>query len=397
MPNPISAIRVRVAGIDRFDSLSLERVRTVAEAIESRTGLQVDITFGSSQSAQTIVLPAGTHGRPQLRLTERWSVKGVATRITQAVDRKSEILFGLILVVCVLFLGNAATASVRDRRSELAILACLGWPARRLFATTLGEVGIIGLFAGALAYAVSVPLGHLFDAKVTSGHALLAVPVAIGLTLLSGLLPAARAAGAHPGEAVRPAVTSSRRAHSARGLVTLAIGNLLRVPGRTLLGVLAMAVAVCAMTLVAAVLFAFHGAVTGTMLGDAVTLKVRSVDTISVVTTTLLAALAIADVLYLNVRERAAEIATLEATGWTTGAVRRMVSYEGLGMGVVGSAIGFGVGLAGAAWFAGGVTTALVLTGIGAAGAGTLLTALAAVATTLWLGRVSTLTSLAEE
>ena len=87
------------------------------------TGLDVDITIGSSPSAQSVVLPAGTYGRPELTLSERWSRKGVAVAIVAAADRKSLLLLGLVLLVCVMFLGNAVAAAVRDRRRELGVLA----------------------------------------------------------------------------------------------------------------------------------------------------------------------------------------------------------------------------------------------------------------------------------
>jgi putative ABC transport system permease protein len=65
-PAPLSAIRVRVAGVTGFDDTSRERVRNVAEAIGSATGLDVDITMGSSPAPQTVSLPAGKFGRPEL-------------------------------------------------------------------------------------------------------------------------------------------------------------------------------------------------------------------------------------------------------------------------------------------------------------------------------------------
>ena len=82
----------------------------------------------------------------------------------------------------------------------------------------------------------------------------------------------------------------------------------------------------------------FHGAVVGTLLGDAVTLQVRGVDYFAVAATIALGGLATADVLYLNVRERAGEFAALRAIGWTEGALDRLVSWEGLVIGVTGAA-----------------------------------------------------------
>ena len=111
--DPVSVIRVRVAGVTGTDALSRERINAVAQQIAQRTGLDVDIAAGSSPSPVTIDLPAGTYGPPPLTLTEGWVKKGVAVAILSAVDKTSVALFTLILVVCVLFVGNAATAAVR--------------------------------------------------------------------------------------------------------------------------------------------------------------------------------------------------------------------------------------------------------------------------------------------
>ena len=91
--------------------------------------------------------------RPELEaLIQDWIKKGVALAILKAVDKTSVALYVLILVVCVLFVGNAATAAVRGRRRELGVLASLGWRRSRLFATVLGELAGIGLVAGLLSY-----------------------------------------------------------------------------------------------------------------------------------------------------------------------------------------------------------------------------------------------------
>lgn len=56
-----------------------------------------------------------------------------------ALRQQSRELFALILVVCALFVTNAASAAVRARRDELGVLACLGWSTGRLFAVVLAE------------------------------------------------------------------------------------------------------------------------------------------------------------------------------------------------------------------------------------------------------------------
>ncbi|MEU8043010.1 FtsX-like permease family protein [Micromonospora echinofusca] len=394
---PISAIRVRVADVGGYDERAAERVRLVAERIAQATGLDVDITLGSSPTPQAVELPAGAFGRPELRLTENWSALGVASVITKAVDRKSVALFVLVLVVCALFLGNAVAAAVRDRRSELAVLACLGWPARRIGALILGEVAALGLAAGLLALALAVPLGVTLDIDVGWRRALLAVPVALLLALVAGLAPALRATRAHPAAALRPAVATARWVRRPRTLAGLALANLARTPGRTLLGAGALAIGVAALTLVAAAGYAFRGAIVGSLLGDTVSLSVRGADTMAAVATVLLGAAAVADVLYLNIRDRAAELATLRAIGWSDAALGRLIGYEGLALGVLGAVTGAGLGLAGTAWLVGALPGTLVTVAALVAVAGVLVTSVAALVPAALLRRLPTARLLAEE
>lgn len=395
---PISAVRVRVAGVTGFDDLSREIVRRTAEEIATSTGLDVDIMLGSSPTPQEIALPAGRFGRPALVLEEGWSRKGVAAAIVKAVDRKSLVLFGLILVVCVLFLANATAAGVRSRQRELAILACTGWSRGRLAGLIAGEVALTGLAGGVLSGLLAVPLADVLGITLSPLHAASAVPVALTVALLAALPPAWRASLARPGTVLHsPARPHRGRPARRRTVFALARANLFRVPGRTLVGAVALALGVAGITLVAAVTWAFHGSITGSLLGDAVSVRTRGVDQVAVAAVLLLGLAAVADVLFVNVRDRAAELAALRAMGWSPMAMARLVAYEGLGIGLVGAVLGATAGLAGTAWFAGSMPPALVGTALVAAGAGVLATGLAAVAPALAQQRIPVPRLLAEE
>jgi len=208
---PISVIRVRVAGVTGPDQASLNRIKTVAEQIELRTRLTVDIVAGSSPAPTAIAVPADTFGTPPLLLSEGWVKKGVAISILNAVDRSSVTLFVLILVVCALFVANSATAAVRGRRQELGVLAALGWTRTRLFVTVLGEVALTGLTAGILGALLSPPLAAALGLHASPARAALAIPVAMALAVLAGAVPAWLAARADPVAAVRPPVLAVRR------------------------------------------------------------------------------------------------------------------------------------------------------------------------------------------
>lgn len=233
---PISTIRVRVTGVTGPDKLSRERVRLVAQQIQQRTGLNVDITLGSSPTPVTVQLPAGKYGRPPLAVSEGWVKKGVAVAIITGVDRKSLTLAVLILAVCALFVINAASAAVRSRRTELGILSCLGWSAARLFSVILIELASVGLAAGAGGSLLALPLSHAVGVHASPARAALAVPAAVLLAVLAGVIPARRAARADPAAATRPAVQLPRRAHAPRSVLTLGLTNLIRMPARALIG-----------------------------------------------------------------------------------------------------------------------------------------------------------------
>lgn len=394
---PISVIRVRVNGVRGPDALSRERIRLVAERIARRTGLRVDITAGASPTPVSVELPVGRFGRPSLTLQEGWVKKGAAVAILSAVDRKSLVLFALILIVCALFTTNASAAAVRSRRTDLGVLACLGWPTRRLFAIVVLELGLIGFAAGVAGSALALPIGALLGLHVSAARAAIAIPAATTLAVLAALWPAVIAARSNPAVAVQPAITGAGRSHAARTIAGLALTNLVRVPGRSLLGAASLAIGVCALTLLLAVTIAFRGAVVGTLLGDAVAVQARSADFVAVAATLALGALAVADVLYLNVRDRAREFATLRATGWQERQLARLVTLEGVGMGSAGALVGAGLGLLGAVLFAGEITVAVVLVSAAAAAAGTAVAAAATLVPTALLRRLPTAELLAEE
>ncbi|WP_344929054.1 FtsX-like permease family protein, partial [Streptosporangium carneum] len=316
---PLSVIRVRVAGVTGTDPVSRERISQVARDIVAATGLEVDITVGSSPTPVTVELPAGSFGRPALTLQEGWVAKNVAYRILNAADHKSLVLFVLVLAVCGLFVVNGAAAAVRARRSELGVLACLGWSRPKLFGTVLSEVGAIGLLAGVVSAALAWPVASWAQVAPPGERAWLAVPAATGLALLAGLAPAWLASRVPPAEAVRPAVRLPRRARSPRGVAGLAVSGLTRSPGRTLLGAATLTVAVFGLTVLLGVTYGFRGRVVGSLLGDAIVVQARPADYAAVTVMFTLAALAVADVLYLGVRERDAELATLRASGWSGG------------------------------------------------------------------------------
>ncbi|MEV6923293.1 FtsX-like permease family protein [Dactylosporangium sp. NPDC051485] len=394
---PISMVRVRVAGDVGIDAFSQERVRAIADQIHLATGLRVDLVGGSSAAGVAEQLPAGQFGRPALAVRENWLRLGVATTIVSALDRKSLVLAILVLIACALAVGNAASAAVRTRATELGVLACLGWARWRLFALVTGESVTVGAVAGLLGTILALALSRLLGVSLGADYALLAIPAALLLSGLAALPPAWRATRADPGAAVRPAVVLVRRRRVPRRVSGLAMGNVLRAPGRTVLGAVSLALGIASLTLLVIINLTFRGSVSGTVLGDAITVQVQSTDYIAAVLTTLLGAATVADVLYVNIRERAAEFALLGAVGWADAPLGRLAAYEALAIGVLGATTGVGVALGTAALLSSELTAISYAVAAAAALAGALLAVAAAILPVRSLRRLPTARLLAEE
>jgi ABC-type antimicrobial peptide transport system permease subunit len=263
---------------------------------------------------------------------------------------------------------------------ELSTLSCLGWTRGQLMRLLLGEMAVIGTGAGLTGALVALAAGHALGVPVSTGRALAAVPAALVITLLAAVWPIWRASLPAPlpglpatGGRARPA----GGARQLRGPLQLAYRNLRGEPGRTGLGMAAVGVGSAGLTMLLAITVAFRGSVVGSVLGDAVSLQARRVDYLAVAVTVLLAAIAVADVSYLNIRERREDLALLRAIGWADRQLGRLIIAEGVLIGLAGSAVGAGLGLAVTALLAGSVPGSLWLLAALTALVGTLVSLLA--------------------
>jgi putative ABC transport system permease protein len=389
---PIGSIRVRVSGLRGTLQEKLTKIAGVGQEIRKATGLQVIVTAGASGQQVTVGLPAGAFGRPALALSETWTAIGVALAVTRGADRESVALFVLILVVCVLFLAGASLAGVRGRRTEVGALRALGWGRWQVFTLVLGEVTVSGVAAGLAGTGLSAALILLLGLRLALWRALLVLPVAMTLAVLSGLVPAWLAASAEPTDALGPAARAPRRGGiRVRGLAGLAVTDLARTPGRCVLSGAALGAGVAGLSVLLAAQLSFRQSIGDSALGGLVTTTTRTNDVLAAVLAVGLGAVAVADITYLNLRERSGELAALSACGWGRAQIGRLLAYEAVLIGAAGSLAGGVAGLAAAAT-AFGVAPAVLAGAAIAAVAGT-LTALVATLAVLATAADNSLTS----
>jgi len=215
---PISAIRIRLAGVDEFNEASQIRVATVVQEIYDRTGLTAELIIGSSLVDIPVTLTQ-LDGAPDLHLSERWSQAGVAGVIVDAVDQKSVLLFTLILASGILTIAAVASVAAAAQRSDLGTLAAIGYKPRKLWGYLLAQQTGLGLIAGVLGALVSWPVARLMGAHIPFSRALLAIPIATLLTSLAALPSALAASRTYPLALLKPQVRAPKRAFPVTGAI----------------------------------------------------------------------------------------------------------------------------------------------------------------------------------
>jgi putative ABC transport system permease protein len=119
-----------------------------------------------------------------------------------------DIISVVILAIMALVLGNTIAMGVRERTSEIATLRAIGFSPRHVALFVLGEAVVLGTIGGALGVALSYPLlerglgrwveqnlGSIIPFfRIPASAAVLAFFLAVGLGLLSAMLPARTAA-----------------------------------------------------------------------------------------------------------------------------------------------------------------------------------------------------------
>jgi ABC-type lipoprotein release transport system permease subunit len=289
--------------------------------------------------------------------------------------RAPDVSFALVLVVCAFFLASGALAVTRTRRGEIGTLRTLGWSQGAIFRVLIGELALIGLVAGVVGTVLSIALVEAFSLHLALVWTLLVLPLSVALACVAAVVPAWRAARLRPLAAVRPAVARGRGRRPVGHIVRLALVNLRRLPARTLVGAAGLAIGIAALTLLLAIERSYHGTLVGTLLGNALALQVRGADLAAIGLTIALAAFSVADVLYVNLRERAAEIVTLRSSGWSERQLSVLVGLEAAVLGLGGSVVGAALGL--------GLTAALLSVSLGPLVAAAALAALGGTLTTI--------------
>lgn len=334
--NCISAIRVRVAGIDRLDATAQAKIEAVASEIQRRTGLEVDIMVGASPQRLLVRLPGLGY------VEEYWVRKNINTEIGTAINRFAAALLTVVGVVGTLFTLNTTLITALGRQRDLGLLQALGWRRRTMFWHLLREVLLAGMLGGSAGVGLALGIAAAVQLPVSWSIALLTLAIGLGLALLGGALPAWRAAHRPPLEALQLGQVRAIGVGSTRQAGGYAFHSLLRRPVRTLLVLLTQGLSSGLTTLILLAVVETQGYLAGTLtlLGEYILQRIEGHHVLIAALSVVLSAVMLGDQVALALREQAWEIGMLKALGWRSADVLWAFVRQAVWLGAAGGGAG---------------------------------------------------------
>jgi hypothetical protein len=347
----ITAIRVKVRGVESPGSIAQDRLARVAAAIKESTGLAVDIIRGSSPASIRVDLPAGTFGRAATTVTEPWALKGIAFTFVRAVSAQNLALFGLVLVAALLLVGETAYMSAVRRRQEFGVLRALGWRTRSIAMLIELEMLILGLVTGVAGLVIGIPIALALRLGESAAQIAAVVPVAMLIAGLAGVAPAIAAGRRSTVAIVQSSSTAPvkerRPPRTLAGIAWLELRGQRRA--EAVVGSLAVALGSSVLGLVVTVLVAFRGQLDATLLGVYLAGTVQPFHIALAGLTLVVGSIAVAEVVTLSYVERRADLGAMRALGWPASAVVRFLLAQaamlGFGGGILAAVIVIAGGL----------------------------------------------------
>jgi hypothetical protein len=358
----ISAIRVRVSGVDAANPASWKRIQQVAGLIQQSTHLQVLVTLGSSPRPTLVYIPGVTKGQfgatqniaPLGWVEERWIAIGVSILYLAQLGATRLLLLGSVLAVCLGYLIVAFSALVSSQRREFAVLNVLGWRPWQPIRLFLAQAFVLALGGGIVGIGLALLIASLLEITPVWLIVIWTLPAMLVFALVSVLYPLWRIWRMQPAELLRSGATVSSGRVSLFGsrlgtlltpIGTLVIRNLARSRPRTLITMLSLFFSALLLIVMFNGVLALRQTLIGTLLGNYVLLQTAVPQIAGCVFALLLTFLSVSDLLLLQVRERQQEIGLLQAIGWRPWAMQQMFVLEGLTLAIIGTVPGVVVAL----------------------------------------------------
>ena len=220
----ISNYQFRVIGVlepkGQFLGIDLDELAYIptARALEmfNREGVMtIVLSYAEGTPATSVVEPVRTrlkarHGREDFTITTQEDMLRTLSKILDVLTMAVGALGSISLLVGGVGIVTIMTIAVTERTSEIGLLVALGAPRTTILWLFLGEAVALSALGGFVGLTLGFGLAQLIHALVPAlpvktpiSFVIFAEGIAIAIGLLSGVLPARRAARLDPVEALR--------------------------------------------------------------------------------------------------------------------------------------------------------------------------------------------------
>ncbi len=333
----ISAIRVRIEGVDDLSPASQRKIEAIAIEIAEQTGLEVDIMVGSSPTRVLVHVPGVGY------VEEQWIQKGVNLSYRQGISSGTVLLITSMLVTALVFVFDLASNEIAANEGLIGLQKALGWRSGTLLRFLLREVAVISLAATALGITLALAIINIFgwtkiDLPII-GLTLFTIPL---IALLGAVWPALLSVRGSPAQRIQHGgvVAGGTRRRRNFSLWAYAREELRRRPLRTWLTVTAVTLSAALFVVLWATVTEQQRVLSGTLLGEFLIVSIEDYHFVIVAVGFILASLSTTNSLLGSVLSQRGEIALLKTFGWHTKRVAQLFFAQGAMLGFLGGVIG---------------------------------------------------------
>lgn len=334
--DPISAIRIKVAGVADLSEESQDILEQVAGEIENRTGLITDITLGSSPQLALTYIPGLNAEKDIGWIQQPWVNIGSSISIFKETKIGFSGIVASVIAVAIVYVWASGIVNLLSRRKEFAVLLSIGWRPGQLNRLLFLESSIIGFFVAFISW---IMLGFVYissDAMLSYDRFLWTGLFGFIVYLFGSIIPMIMARNISPYEAMRSGEISgsSKRIFQAKGINRMAFNHFIGKWKRSFLSVISIALPTALLAVFLYITLRLRGIMYTSLLGEYVALEIGPAHYAAIIVSLIIAILTTAEIMWQNVSERKEEISLLQAIGWKKWQIRRLILAEGIFSGI---------------------------------------------------------------
>ncbi|MDD5371176.1 MAG: ABC transporter permease [Anaerolineaceae bacterium] len=333
----ISAIRVRVGGIDSLSREAQQKIEATATEIRRRTGLEVDVLVGSSPTTVLIKEPGLGY------VDEGWIQKGLVFSFRNKVQSGHLLLLVSVFAIAGIFVLDLTWADLLANQRLLALQIVIGWRERARLVQVVGRTLVIGAIASGLGCLAARELSVIFQWTTPTARIFIVIWVAcMILSLVGSFIPAWIMRETPPITRLVPGGGNHfyARERLVRSILHYAWHGLLRRWERTALGVLSGILSSLMLVLFLLITVEQRGYMAGSLLGRYIAANVEGYHYVLIGVGFGLTALSLGNSLLAGILERRNEMGVLKTLGWRSSDIVRLFLGEGVALGGIGGLAG---------------------------------------------------------